>query len=252
MRRAAARAASRRGSSKRRWPRSARPASSKAGGTRVVLPAPVGARSTTHEFVRSVAINCGSTGSIGRGCIVAPLSPEAGARGEDWSRRLALGLTLRARLGQRADEIENGSELGQAHAVAVEEFLQREVRVEPVAVLLADGFGQVRHELAVRPFDDRQRLATSRGQIGKLFLPAIEKRPPPAAHVLRRPQLLELLFLHFEHLPQQVHALGHAGRRRHGWYGRGGGQFKLKVHGYSQIAGRTRRRGCFEVRLKGL
>src|SRR5207249_1355045 len=39
----------------------------RAGGTRVVLPAPVGARSTTHGWRRSASSSSGRMGSIGRG-----------------------------------------------------------------------------------------------------------------------------------------------------------------------------------------
>src|SRR5579859_2639472 len=70
MRRAAARAASRRGSSRRTRFDPGSPASSTAGGTRVVLPAPVGARSTAAPCRHSAAVSSGSTGSIGSGARV--------------------------------------------------------------------------------------------------------------------------------------------------------------------------------------
>src|SRR6516164_8833271 len=70
MRRAAARAASRRGSSRMMRFAPARPASRTAGGTRVVLPAPVGARSTTAPCRPSAASTSGSTASIGSGARV--------------------------------------------------------------------------------------------------------------------------------------------------------------------------------------
>src|SRR6516164_10544910 len=66
MRRAAARAASRRGSSMTMRFVSASPASRMAGGTRVVLPAPVGAWITTRAWCLMAARTCGKTESIGR------------------------------------------------------------------------------------------------------------------------------------------------------------------------------------------
>ena len=65
MRSAAARAARRRGSSIRMRPLVS-PASSIARGTRVVLPAPGGACSTTRSWSRSASITCGITSSMGR------------------------------------------------------------------------------------------------------------------------------------------------------------------------------------------
>ena len=64
MRRAAARAATRRGSSTSTRPSTA---SSSAGGTRVVLPEPVGALSTTAPAWRSAPRRSGSTSSTGSG-----------------------------------------------------------------------------------------------------------------------------------------------------------------------------------------
>jgi len=46
-------------------------ASSRAGGTRVVLPAPVGARSTAQDCRRSASSSSGRTGSIGNGTRMA-------------------------------------------------------------------------------------------------------------------------------------------------------------------------------------
>src|SRR5262245_1251225 len=67
MRRAAARAAMRRGSRTTTCPPSARPASRTAGGTRVVLPAPAGAVSTAQGFCPRAATSCGRTASMGSG-----------------------------------------------------------------------------------------------------------------------------------------------------------------------------------------
>src|ERR1051325_4163119 len=66
MRRAAARAARRLGSRTTMRP-DVSFASNSAGGTRVVLPAPVGARKTTDACSRSVAVSFGRIGAIGRG-----------------------------------------------------------------------------------------------------------------------------------------------------------------------------------------
>ena len=66
MRRADARAANRRGWRTTIEPRPAKPASSTAGGTRVVLPAPVGARNTTAPAVRNAASTSGKTSSMGK------------------------------------------------------------------------------------------------------------------------------------------------------------------------------------------
>src|SRR5262249_59378469 len=71
---AAAGAARRRGSSKRMRPGAAKPASRMAGGTCVVLPAPVGARKTTHACRCSAASRSGRIGSIGNGTGVMSLS----------------------------------------------------------------------------------------------------------------------------------------------------------------------------------
>jgi hypothetical protein len=69
--RAAARAASRRGSSIRIARSPASPASRRAGGTRVVLPAPVGARRTAQADFESDRTSSGRTSSIGRRSITA-------------------------------------------------------------------------------------------------------------------------------------------------------------------------------------
>ncbi len=49
-----------------------------AGGTRVVLPAPVGARSTTAFEVRRAATTCGRTLSIGKGTGIVDRVSEEG------------------------------------------------------------------------------------------------------------------------------------------------------------------------------
>src|SRR5262245_55571229 len=58
--------------------------------------------------------------------------------------RLAL---RRAGLGERADEVQDGAQLRQAHAVAVEELLNGKVVVQGVVV--SDALGQVVDHLAV-------------------------------------------------------------------------------------------------------
>src|SRR5262245_48666749 len=79
MRRAAARAARRRGSRRRMRPFSASPASKRANGTRVVLPAPVGACKTRQLRSCKLATISGSNGSMGRGSNADPLSLPGGS-----------------------------------------------------------------------------------------------------------------------------------------------------------------------------
>ena len=66
IRSAAARAASRRGSSTRIFLPAAHGSSISTSGTRVVLPAPGGATSTAAWLCRSAAVSAGSASSIGR------------------------------------------------------------------------------------------------------------------------------------------------------------------------------------------
>ena len=81
MREAAARAASRRGSSTRTFLSFAHGSSSSTSGTRVVLPAPGGATSTAQLFAASAAVSRGSASSIGSGvsnfCICVVVTREA-------------------------------------------------------------------------------------------------------------------------------------------------------------------------------
>jgi len=67
IRDAAARAASRRGSSTRIFLSSAQGSSSRTNGTRVVFPAPGGATRTAALLSRSAAVRCGKAESMGRG-----------------------------------------------------------------------------------------------------------------------------------------------------------------------------------------
>ncbi len=73
MRRAAARAASRRGSCITILPLPSQGASSRASGTRVVLPAPGGATSTAALPACSAALSRGMASSTGREAITAAL-----------------------------------------------------------------------------------------------------------------------------------------------------------------------------------
>jgi hypothetical protein len=68
MRAAAARAASRRGSSTMIFFPLAQGSAASTSGTRVDLPAPGGATSTAALRDRSAEVSCGSTASMGKGC----------------------------------------------------------------------------------------------------------------------------------------------------------------------------------------
>src|SRR5262249_48574700 len=84
----------------------------------------------------------------------------------------------RPHFGEGGDEVEDGAKLGQAHAVAVEEFLQGEVVVERFGAVLGEVLGQLGDELAVGALQDRHGAAAAVGQLGELLLPAGQERLP--------------------------------------------------------------------------
>src|SRR5262249_16467754 len=80
-------------------------------------------------------------------------------------------------LGQPPHQVEDGAEVGQPHAVAVEELLQGEVVVDAV-VLVVELVGQLDDEAAVAAFEVGHGLAAGVGQAGELVLPALEEAAP--------------------------------------------------------------------------
>src|SRR5262249_32509127 len=87
------------------------------------------------------------------------------------------GFALRAGLSERRDQVQDGAELRQPHAVAVQEFLKCKISVE-TCVLIADAVGQVLNELAVAALQHRQRLAATFAQVGELLLPTRQEAAP--------------------------------------------------------------------------